>query len=481
MIRTMRQPARRRRKVVDQRVPVSTLNQIDVFLRAQADAPVGRLLHRGSGWGSLYEKRIGRKISPGLLFETVLGNEERPWSELLAGGRFSPESLSTMPASYNVSPGWTNVLRESAQAHGATWLHHLHLGVAELEGGGFPRAREHFDASLVLKDNAPAHRCLALLDELSGDLVAAEVQYMRAWSLSGNDQNLAIELGEFLARHKRYAAFEAFTRSLPATTGDHERIVLLKAQLALERNEFATVRRLLQREYATVREGEISLSDLWFASCVREAERRAGRKLTLTEKGKLMEESPPPRRIEFRVQAASTASTVEAANPLAIRVETPIPVADNSGDTWVSAWAADGTVYSPSDDTAGFHGAANANIAFNKLVGDDARKLSGVTVNPMRDYGKGGQKGPDGCTWKSSGCCWLDGTIYWVVARHKYGEDSGDPQRRQPAANASIIKSSDFGRTWTRSAKRITTGQCSPAAVLPRPTSSSTDRTDGRP
>ncbi len=47
----------------------------------------------------------------------------------------------------------------------------------------------------------------------------------------------------------------------------------------------------------------------------------------------------------------------------------------------------------------------------------------------------------------------LDGTIYWVVARHKYGEDSGDPKRRQPASNASIIKSTDFGKTWTRSAK----------------------------
>ena len=82
-----------------------------------------------------------------------------------------------------------------------------------------------------------------------------------------------------------------------------------------------------------------------------------------------------------------------------------------------------------------------------------SRKLSGVTVNPMSDYGKASQKGPDGCTWKSSGCFCLDGTLYWAVARHKYGEDSGDPQRRQPAANASIIKSTDFGKTWTRSAK----------------------------
>ena len=63
------------------------------------------------------------------------------------------------------------------------------------------------------------------------------------------------------------------------------------------------------------------------------------------------------------------------------------------------------------------------------------------------------ERGPDGCTWKSSGCTSLDGVLYWVVARHKYGEDSGDPYRRQPAQNASIIKSTDLGRTWSRPAK----------------------------
>ncbi|MGA2258103.1 MAG: hypothetical protein ABSG53_25845 [Thermoguttaceae bacterium] len=146
-------------------------------------------------------------------------------------------------------------------------------------------------------------------------------------------------------------------------------------------------------------------------------------------------------------------STAKAAKPLTIRVEDPIALADNSGDTWVAAWAADGTVYTPSDDTKGFHSAANSNIAFNRITGDDVRKLSGVTVDPMSGYGKASQKGPDGCTWKSSGCYCLDGTLYCVVARHKYGEDSGDPKRRQPAADASIIKSTDFGKTWTRSAK----------------------------
>ncbi len=64
---------------------------------------------------------------------------------------------------------------------------------------------------------------------------------------------------------------------MPAPIAADERIALLKAQIALERGEYAAVRRLLEREYCTIREGELSLSELWFASYVKEAEGRAGR------------------------------------------------------------------------------------------------------------------------------------------------------------------------------------------------------------
>ena len=190
-------------KVVDERVPGSALQEMDAFLIAQAAAPVQTLLHRGAGWGWLHEKRTGRKISPGLTFEANSGDEEQPWTELLSAGTFSQETLSKPPCSFNVSAGWTDALRESARAHGATWLHHFHLGVAELERGDFGKAREHFKSSLALKDNAPAHRCLALLYERDGDLDAAQAAYEHAWSLCGNDRNLAVEIGEFFTRHKR--------------------------------------------------------------------------------------------------------------------------------------------------------------------------------------------------------------------------------------------------------------------------------------
>jgi hypothetical protein len=137
-----------------------------------------------------------------------------------------------------------------------------------------------------------------------------------------------------------------------------------------------------------------------------------------------------------------------------VTVGTPVKFAGNSGDTWIAAWADDDNLYSPSDDSSGFQAGRGSNVAFNRLSGADPLRLTGATVNSMADYGAEGQEGPDGCTWKSTGCLWIDGALYLSVGRHLYGEQSADPNRRQTAQNASIIKSTDLGKTWTRTAQQ---------------------------
>lgn len=129
-----------------------------------------------------------------------------------------------------------------------------------------------------------------------------------------------------------------------------------------------------------------------------------------------------------------------------VEVGKSVAVPNNNGDTWAPAWAPDGTLYSPSDDSSGFKSDKGTNIHFNKITGNTVATLDGETVNPMVEYGKGSELGPDGFCWKSSGCISVDGVLYWVVARHKY-------DKLQTAQNASIIKSADGGKTWTRSEK----------------------------
>jgi hypothetical protein len=123
------------------------------------------------------------------------------------------------------------------------------------------------------------------------------------------------------------------------------------------------------------------------------------------------------------------------------------------GDTWDPAWAEDGNLYYPGNDGFGWDKACSSNVFFNRSVGDDPFNLKSQTVNGMEEYDGGGQQREDGCTWKSSGCISLDGTLYLALGRHAYGTKSGDPHMRQTARRTSIIKSTDHGMSWVRSAQ----------------------------
>ena len=125
---------------------------------------------------------------------------------------------------------------------------------------------------------------------------------------------------------------------------------------------------------------------------------------------------------------------------------------DNSnGDTWDPFWADDDNLYAFNCDGRGF-GTEHRNLAFNKLAGNSIGSITGSSVNSMDEYGRSGLRGSDGATWKACGQECIDGVFYAFVSRNTYGNESHDPLLRQTAVNSSLIKSTDRGLTWTRSA-----------------------------
>ena len=155
-----------------------------------------------------------------------------------------------------------------------------------------------------------------------------------------------------------------------------------------------------------------------------------------------------------------------------IKVMHVMPSNCSSGDTWNMAWSREGDLYSPVNDGCGFYDHETGivyparHVMMAKIPADYVAQpyIYGKNVSYMDDFSVFGmtnagtnmdpsqlKRGPDGCTWKSSGCKMIDGTLYLVVARHRYGQDCpDDPLKRQSAENASIIKSADQGKTWTR-------------------------------
>lgn len=124
---------------------------------------------------------------------------------------------------------------------------------------------------------------------------------------------------------------------------------------------------------------------------------------------------------------------------------------NSNGDTWDPFWADDGNLYAFNCDGRGF-GVTRENLAFNGFAGDGLETLAGRSINPMLEYGKAGQQGPDRATWKACGQECIDGVFYAFVSRNVYGRASNDPLLRQTAFNSSLVKSEDRGRSWTRGA-----------------------------
>jgi hypothetical protein len=123
----------------------------------------------------------------------------------------------------------------------------------------------------------------------------------------------------------------------------------------------------------------------------------------------------------------------------------------SNGDTWDPFWADDGNLYAFNCDGRGF-GSKGMNLAFNRLAGESPSGLIGTQINEMDEYGNASQKGADNATWKACGQECIDNVFYAFVSRNIYGSESKDALLRQLAGNSSLIKSTDRGLTWTRSA-----------------------------
>jgi Domain of unknown function (DUF4185) len=154
------------------------------------------------------------------------------------------------------------------------------------------------------------------------------------------------------------------------------------------------------------------------------------------------------------MSATQTAAFAQGAKPIVdVRFNADYSQITNSaGDEWAPTWADDDNLYTGNDDGSSFGGIPSRSVAFGKLVGDDPYRLQGSTVNNMGGYGETGL-GPDGANWKTMNSYCVHGVLYMMVTRCQYPEQSGDPHHRHVFKNSSIIKSTDKGKSWTKSAE----------------------------
>ena len=280
---------------------VSDEDMAGIDARARALSLAGgerQLLHIGSGWGALEARRralVGLSMPSGFDFPPEsMGGEEKIWLRLLEDGTLA----DAVPASFMVDERWQAYL-EADDSDAAR----LHLGILRMEAGDadgaealWTRIRDERLAPMALRnlsqarlrrgDGAGAIRYMALSLQAGGD--RADAAYTR-------------EYIQLLLDDMRFGEAWRAYQSAPEIARADDRVKILAAQAAIETGEYDYLDEFFQTPHVAVREGETSLTDLWFRlEAIREAKSR-GTDVTDELIQEIRATRNPPRAIDFRM------------------------------------------------------------------------------------------------------------------------------------------------------------------------------------
>ncbi|MFI0899179.1 DUF5107 domain-containing protein [Streptomyces sp. NPDC020983] len=251
-----------------------------------ADAEPKEILRTGSGWGALEAER-GHLRLPGTPFDaTTLGEQQKPWLELLLAGVFPRPPAGAAPGPALVAPQWRELLESADTYPGNEWFRDYYLGIAQWAAGDRAQAVRSWERSLAAHPSPWAARALAVADVTEGRAGQAADRYTAAWD---DLAATAAQYGPQVRDVQRALLAEAVPVLLdagraheaarllaaPALDGgapfDDGRIRLLRARTALALGDAPAARALLDEGIvvADLREGAEELSDTWAAVAER--------------------------------------------------------------------------------------------------------------------------------------------------------------------------------------------------------------------
>jgi hypothetical protein len=165
-------------------------------------------------------------------------------------------------------------------------------------------AEAAWQESIRRQPSAWAYRNLAALRRANDNLAEALDLYAQAWQLALHHrlplEPFAHEYLSILIQSGGYQAAWDLIAGLPAEAADSDRVQILRAMAALELGQWDVVEQILGREFATVREGQVDLTNVWFAMWRRRIAQAAGRRVEDVSWAEVVAAHPAPRAIDFR-------------------------------------------------------------------------------------------------------------------------------------------------------------------------------------
>jgi tetratricopeptide (TPR) repeat protein len=293
---------------LEELLPRSEVDRLDAAMAKVTTRMPDAVLSRGLGWGALEKRRAAGSgedcgIPPELPFDNGdLGRDQEPWLQLLETDVLPQRDPRDDPGQFQIQDEWRTLL-EGSMARGKSdhWLGWLHLGVMKLESGDSEGAKDAWENSLRRDANGWALRNLSVLEGRAGRREAAADLLAEAVKVGPLVPSLVGEYAGLLLTIKRFGTLDELLEGLPEHVRGAERLRMAAGWAALHYGRFEDVEELLTRDFATIQEGELTLSELWFALQERKLAVADGLEVDEVLRARVRREFPPPYHIDFRM------------------------------------------------------------------------------------------------------------------------------------------------------------------------------------
>jgi len=270
----------------------------------QENANESEIIYKGSGWGAVEELVRGENISSICRFPVNSDSETDEWTTLIKENIFPEPDTDAEPASYVGGRYWLEKLEALPQQ---SWYSFLHIGIIKYAEGDIEGAIQAWKNSIELKPSPWALRNLSMIykNELV-DIKNARKCILKAFELKKNCPALCNEVAAQLTTDGGDKIWLEIFDSLCDEIKKLGRIRLYRAVALINLGRLKEATEIINADFvmSDIKEGELSVSQLWF---------ELYRRLYAEEKGidynpddeQLKKEAdkkyPLPKKLDFRM------------------------------------------------------------------------------------------------------------------------------------------------------------------------------------
>lgn len=279
------------------------LEKLLIATRPMAKAPAQEQICQGSGWAALENYRRSKAgentLCPQLDFGALTG-EQLQWKALLDNGTFGEHDPLKAPESWMLSDMWTPLVKKAAE-HGDrfNWYTQLQYGMILFSNAQFAEAEQTLERSYALRPSPWALYGIANCARIKGDNEKCALLTLQAANMCLEDASLAKEAVRTLSGIGRWQLLLDFTSALSPEISSIPRVKMSVATALLKTGRLDEAEDLLYEGggilVPDVREGEVSVTELWYS--IEEAKaKRDGREFDRAA-------AKPPAMFDFRMNA----------------------------------------------------------------------------------------------------------------------------------------------------------------------------------